>query len=110
VADGNSVKDRRATGNPSCIVKRLLALLLIASARIARAEPCPPAVALTGEEALVGAIRDMLGARGIVQETPRCPAVHAKVERRGTWLVVDIAGPDGVPIERSVTEAATAPR
>ncbi len=87
---------------------RLLALVVLVTAHVARAEPCPPAVALTGEEVLVGAIRELLGARGITHETPRCPVVRARIERRGPMLVVGIDGPDGVPIERSVTEAATA--
>ena len=82
--------------------------MVLATAHVAWAEPCPPAVALTGDDALVGAIRELLGARGITHETPRCPAIRARVERRGPLLVVGIDGPDGVPIERSVTEAATA--
>lgn len=77
-------------------------------AQIAHAEPCPPSVALTGDEALVTAVRDLLGARGIARDTPRCPAVRARVERRGALLVVGIEGPDGAPIERSVSEVATA--
>lgn len=77
-------------------------------AHVARAEPCPPAVALTGDDALVPAVRALLGARGITPGTPRCPAVRATVERRGGVLVVGVDGPDGAPIERAVTELATA--
>ena len=87
---------------------RLLAFVVLVTAHVAQAEPCPPAVALTGDEALVAPIRELLGARGIAPEIPRCPAVRARVERRGPVLVVGIAGPDGTPIERSVTEIATA--
>lgn len=108
VTERNSVKDRTLTGNPSYPVHRLLAFVVLVTARVVQAEPCPPAVALRGDDALVGAIRELLGARGITHETPHCPAVRARVERRGPWLVVGIAGPDGVPIERSVTGAATA--
>ena len=86
----------------------MVALEVLLTAHVARAEPCPPAVALTGDEALVGAVRELLGARGITHETPRCPAIRARVERRGPLLVVGTDGPDGVPIERAVTEAATA--
>jgi hypothetical protein len=92
-------------------VVRLLvfaALVVGYRAQVAAAEPCPPAVALTGDEALVTAVRSLLGTRGIVRDTPRCPAVHARVERRGAVLVVGVDGPDGAPIERSVSELATA--
>lgn len=82
--------------------------MVLVAAPTAQAAPCPPAVALTGDDALVTAIGELLGARGIAHETPRCPVVRAKVERRGAWLVVGIDGPDGVPIERTVTETATA--
>lgn len=94
---------------------RLLALLVIVSAQLAHAEPCPPAATLTGDDDLVRAIRALLGARGIADETPRCPAVRARVERRGAWLVVGVerpgsaqAGSPGGVIERSVSEVATA--
>jgi hypothetical protein len=43
-----------------------------------------------------------------MRDTPQCPAVRARVERRGPLLVVGIDGPDGAPIERSVSEVATA--
>jgi hypothetical protein len=96
-------------------VHRLLVLLVIVTAQLARAEPCPPAATLTGDDDLVRAIRALLGARGIADETPRCPAVRARVERRGAWLVVGVERPGGAPggapgglIERSVSEVATA--
>jgi len=89
-------------------VYHLVAFVVLVTAHVARAEPCPPAVALTGDDALVAAVGALLGARGITHETPRCPAVRATVERRGLWVVVGIDGPAGVPIERSVREAATA--
>lgn len=108
VSEVFSAKDPETPGHPSYTVVRLLAFVVLVTAHVAQAEPCPPAVALTGDDALVGAIRELLGARGITPETPRCPAVRARVERRGPWLVVGTDGPDGVPIERSVTEAATA--
>jgi hypothetical protein len=82
--------------------------MVLGAAQVAQAEPCPPAVALTGDGALVSEVRELLGARGITRETPRCPVVRARVERRGPVLVVGIDGPDGVPIERSVSEVATA--
>lgn len=62
-----------------------------------RAGGCPPAVALTGDPAAVRAVRAQLDARGIADETPRCPAVHARVERRGAMLVVGlVAGAPGL--------------
>lgn len=87
---------------------RLLVLVIATAAQVARVEACPPAVALTGDDALVQVIRDQLGARGIASATPPCPAVRARVERRGALLVVRTEGPGGVPIERAVSEAATA--
>jgi hypothetical protein len=86
----------------------LAALVFANRARVAHAEPCPPSVALSGDAGLVTAVGDLLGARGIARDTPRCPMVRAHVERRGPLVVVGIDGPDGAPIERSVTELATA--
>jgi hypothetical protein len=113
-----SAKDPGAIGHSSHTVLRvpvfialvvaLLVALCLFAARRADAAPCPPAVALTGEPALVSAVRAQLAARGIAPEAPACPVVRAHVERRGAWLVVGIDGPDGVPVERAVTEAATA--
>jgi len=85
-----------------------LATFLLVSAPFAIAHACPPSVALTGDDALVQTIRDLLAARGIAAPTTRCPAVRARIERRGAQLVVDGDGPDGAPIERSVDEPATA--
>jgi hypothetical protein len=82
--------------------------MVFVTAQLARAEPCPPAVALTGDDGLVRAVREQLGARGIAGETSRCPAVHARVQRRGALVVVGVDGPDGVPVERADAEVATA--
>jgi hypothetical protein len=82
--------------------------MVLVTAQLARAEPCPPAVGLTGDDGLVRAVQEQLGARGITSESPRCPAVHARVERRGALVVVGTDGPDGAPIERAVAEIATA--
>ena len=71
-----------------------LAALTVASGAVAtpvaRAGTCPPAVALTGDAEAVRAVRDQLDARGIAGETPSCPVVRARVERRGALLVVGI--------------------
>jgi hypothetical protein len=82
--------------------------MVLVTAQLARAAPCPPAVALSGEDGLVRAVREQLGARGIAPETPRCPAVRARIERRGALVVVGVDGPDGAPVERSVSGVATA--
>jgi hypothetical protein len=96
-----------------------------AGGRLARAGTCPPAVELTGDADAVRAVRAELDARGIAGETPSCPAVRARIERRGPLLVVGIVpgaperpagGPGAVPgavvpgpvIERTVGEPATA--
>jgi hypothetical protein len=111
VSGAISAKDPCAIGHSSHTVVRLLvfaALVVGSRAQVAQAEPCAPAVALTGDEVLVTAVRSLLGTRGIARDSPRCPAVHARVERRGAVLVVGIDGPDGAPIERSVSEVAIA--
>jgi hypothetical protein len=87
---------------------RLLPFVAIVTAQLARAEACPPAVALTGDDALAKAVRDLLVRRGINDETPTCPAVHARIERRGPLLVVGTEGAGGAPVERVVAELATA--
>jgi len=91
-----------AAGNVHVPVIRVLAILLIA-VRVARAGSCPPAVALTGDDDAVRAVRDQLAARGITGETPSCPALRAQVERRGAQLVVRMvqAGQSGVPARRA---------
>jgi hypothetical protein len=92
-------------------VFRLLTFVIVTAVIVltrARAGACPPAVALTGDEALIMPIRELLDARGITDATPPCPAVRARVERRGSLLVVGTDGPGGAPIVRSVTAAATA--
>ena len=89
------------------IVLALVVIVTLSGAKPARAQPCPPAVALTGEQVAVTAVRDLLEAPGIAGETPSCPAVHARVERRGAALVVGVDGPDGA-IERTVTGPSTA--
>jgi len=85
-----------------------IALAVLHAAHAARAGACPPAAALSGDADAVRAVRDQLDARGIADETPRCPAVRARIERRGAQLVVGIERPAGAGIERSVGEPATA--
>jgi hypothetical protein len=146
VSQAVSAKDPDIRGNSARTVVRALALALAAlalasvpglvpdtGAGLARAGTCPPAVALTGDADAVRAVRAQLDARGIAGETPSCPAVHARIERRGAQLVVGILPrapddgpgaardvvsdvvrggvPDAVPdvvIERAVGEPATA--
>jgi hypothetical protein len=104
----------------------VVASAVLAAPRLARAGACPPAVALTGDAAAVRAVREELDARGITGETPSCPAVRARIERRGAVLVVGIersGGAAGAPadaradapadaradaIERTVSGPATA--
>lgn len=74
----------------------------------AGAETCPPAVALDGDAALIGVVGDVLAARGIAIEPAGCPAVAARIERRGDALVVDVAGPGGAAVQRVVGNTATA--
>jgi hypothetical protein len=108
----------------------LVSLTGSAGGRLVHAGACPPAVELTGDADAVRAVRAELDARGITSETPSCPAVRARIERRGALLVVGIVpdaperpagGPGAVPgagavpgpvpspvIERAVGEPATA--
>jgi hypothetical protein len=139
VSQAVSAKDPDIRGNSARTVARVLALAALtlaspalvpgAGAGRARAGTCRPAVALTGDADAVRAVRAQLDARGIAAETPSCPAVRARIERRGALLVVGILPrvpddgrrgapgvvpdgvPDGVPdavIERAVGEPATA--
>jgi hypothetical protein len=91
--------------------RALIAVVIFATT--ARAEPCPPAAALSGDDELVHAVRALLDARGITDEKPRCPATRAHVERRGDRILVAVAArPDRAgaseTIEREVSEVATA--
>jgi hypothetical protein len=76
---------------------------LAALAGRARAEVCPPAVALAGDAALVGAVGDVLATRGIALDAPGCPAVAARIDARDGALVIGVAG-----VERVVGDTATA--
>ncbi|HSR96822.1 MAG TPA: hypothetical protein VLM79_07230 [Kofleriaceae bacterium] len=69
--------------------RALIAVVIFATT--ARAEPCPPAAALSGDDELVHAVRALLDARGIADERPRCPATRAHIERRGSRIVVAVA-------------------
>ncbi len=89
-------------------VKQLVVFVVLVTARLARADACPPAVALGGEAAVVQAVRDELAPRGIAAETARCPSVHARIERRGAQLVVEKLTPGGASIARTVSGPATA--
>lgn len=104
--------------------RRSLALATAAAATLAGtggALACPPVAALGGDEPLVRAVDALLRARGIsapaeaaahlttlAEAEVRCPAVRARVERRGDAIAVVIVDPGGARIERVVGEAATA--
>lgn len=114
VSDLISAKDLVTHGHSFCMVHRALIAVVI-FATTARAEPCPPAAALSGDDELVHEVRALLEARGITDERPRCPATRAHVERRGHRILVAVAGRpdragagDGETIEREVSEVATA--
>jgi hypothetical protein len=85
-----------------------IATALAALAGRAGAEPCPPAVALAGDPSLIEGIGEVLSARGIALDPAGCPAVQARVERRGDELVIDVDRADGSSVERVVGEPATA--
>jgi hypothetical protein len=79
VSHAISAKDPLARGNSPRTVTRVsflvlasaLAIAALGRAHPARAEPCPPAVALTGDDDAVAAVRAQLDARGIGPETAR---------------------------------------
>ena len=98
-------------------------MVLVTAHAPVRADSCPPAVALTGDDAAVRAVREQLDARGIAGETPSCPVLRAQLERRGAQLIVrierpaaagEVAGPapaagaPGAMVERTVGGPATA--
>ncbi len=92
----------------------IVALVVVATDRRgASAAPCPPTVSLSGDDdGLVGALRVLLDQRGIASNESKdsasgCPAIRARVERRGDALAVALDRP-GDPVERVVEEAATA--
>lgn len=91
-----------------------LGLGALLPAQVARAGGCPPAVALTGDEDAVRAVRAQLDARGIAGDTPSCPVVRARIERRGALLVVGIEPAGGaagaVPAPPGADLAGAAPR
>src|SRR5262245_58039431 len=60
-----SAKDPTTPGNPFRTVHRLTIVVVIAAAQTAHADACPPAVALSGDEAVVAEVRVLLGERGI---------------------------------------------
>jgi len=96
----------------TAVAAAVVASAALAAPRPARAGACPPAVALTGDAAVVGPVRDQLDARGIAGETARCPVVRVRIERRGGGLVVGIERPGGATpaavIEREVSGPETA--
>jgi len=102
------VKEFEPGGHSAVIVLRLLAPIAMIAALAARADACPPAVALTGDAGLVESVGGLLAARGIAAATPACPAVHARLARDGAAVVVGIERTGDAPVERRVSEAATA--
>lgn len=80
------------------IVPRLLFLAIVLASAHAHAAPCPE---LSGDPELVGAVSELLAARGV-----SCAAVHARVDwERGSIVV---RRDDTLPVERKVADAATA--
>ena len=102
------MKEFEPGGNSAVIVLRLLAPIVMVAALAARADACPPAVALTGDAGLVASVGDLLAAHGIAGATPACPAVHARLARDGGAVVVGIERTGEQPVERRVSEVATA--
>ena len=88
-------------GNLARTVVRVLAIVVLvtASAHVARGDGCPPAVALSGDEDAVRAVREQLDTRGIAGETPSCPVLRAHLEQRGALLVIAIEGVPGRSVD-----------
>src|SRR5262245_30133990 len=92
-------------------IRRALAIATATAAAAAlggSAEACPPLATLVGDEQLVREIDDLLRTRGIADEAASCPAIRARVEKRGDAIAVEVLGPGGERIERLVSELATA--
>jgi hypothetical protein len=89
-------------------VRSLLVLMPVFAALVAkpgRAAACGPAAVVEGDAAAVASVVGLLVQRGIDTDPVGCPAVRARLERRGATIVVNAIDGDGAPpIERVVTE------
>lgn len=86
----------------------VLAVVLAALAGSAAADPCSPAVVLAGDAHEIATISELLSARGVALAPGACGAVHARVERRGDGLAIEVEQADGTIAWRIAGEAATA--
>ena len=85
------------------MIRIAIAALVAHAAHGGSALACPPAVTLTGDDELVGAIHDQLAARGIDIAGRGCGELRAQISRRDGAIVVAIGD-----VERTVHEPATA--
>ncbi len=79
--------------------------------QIARAAPgdCDPAVRVSGDRRLADVIRAQLAGRGLADDaTDECPLIHARIERRGDRLRVEVTDGYGRRSQREVRDAGTA--
>ncbi len=81
------------------------------TAETARAAPgeCEPAVRVSGDRSVAEPIRASLAGRGLVDDaTGRCPLLHARVERDGELLRVEVTDSYGRRSQREVRDTDTA--
>src|SRR5690349_13180216 len=79
----------------------VVALVLLIAPRAATAEPCRVTAVLEGDGELVDATSRALARRGVATEArTACPAAKARLDRRGTAIVVTVIDPDGRSSER----------
>lgn len=85
-----------------------IALLGIVAWSAAAAEPCPAGVELSGDPAAVGAVGELLAARGVALATTECGVVRARIARRDNGLAIEVDPGDGTHVDRIAGEAHTA--
>jgi hypothetical protein len=89
----------------------IVAVASTAHAATARAAPrgCEPVVRVSGDRGVAASIRASLAGRGLVDDTTgRCPLLHARVERQGDLLRVEVTDGYGRRSQREVRDAETA--
>lgn len=83
-------------------------LLGIVAWSAAAAEPCPAGVELSGDAVAVGAVGELLAARGVALAATKCGVVRARIDRGADGLAIEVQQGDGTVVDRRAGEAHTA--
>lgn len=81
---------------------------IVAWSATAAADPCPTGVELSGDPVAVGAVGELLAARGVALAATPCGVVRARISSRGEGLAIAVEQVDGTHVDRSAGEAHTA--